>query len=111
MNNQSGTVLSTIDRLVGQFNLLNTMVDFIVTKIIPQTIAKACHSYHYCGSTRGSYCEYYHCEDDCKKIKHYHENIKYDNTYPFTCTDFKTCEEVGVCDWWEWDGTLCPAPC
>lgn len=102
--------LSTVDNFVIKLTPVNNLVQAVVSKIIPQTIARACHTGTYCGSAKGSYCGTYHCEDDCKKIKHYHTKIKYDNTPPQDCATFQTCEE-SACDWFSWDGSYCPAPC
>lgn len=112
MHPQAVLVLSSVDHWTSQLKPISKLVDFIVTKIAPQTNAKACHPTHYCGDGKGSPCNgYYHCEDDCRKIIHYHRKIYYDDTLPQNCLDKKSCEDPNICDWWTWEGAYCNPPC
>ncbi|GJM39939.1 MAG: hypothetical protein DHS20C20_02210 [Ardenticatenaceae bacterium] len=55
--------LQTIDNFTRKLGLINNLIDMIMRKILPKTIALAGDCGHHCGGTfRGDFC-HYSCEN------------------------------------------------
>ena len=112
MNTQSSTILTAVDSFVSRFDPINKLIDTIISKIAPHSIAKAvCQgNNHYCGSSRGAWCSWY-CGYDgytCRRYDVYHEIIKYDTTGTDCVYGTLTCDDG--CDYIVHTGISC-SPC
>jgi hypothetical protein len=101
MDPQGTTFLSTIDRVASSSKLINRAIEFLVSKISPQTTAKAvCQgNYHYCRSEKGNWC-YWYCNWDgstCRRYDVYDEVIYYDTTGSDCTSGVQTC--IDSCDY------------
>ncbi len=99
MNTITDSYLSGIDRLITKFVPVNVLVNFVVDKIAPKTVAKACHGgQSTCSTRRGGSC-YWGCSG-CLKLQWYDEIVTYGSSCQYTCTNH--------CAWYEFIPGCCP---
>lgn len=113
MISQEGTILSLMDRVITKSSPLINIIDFLASRILPKTNAKAgCQgNNYYCGSRQGPYC-YTECVFDgykCRQLPIYIELVKYDTTG--TDCQYGTNECDNGCNYWvTYTGDCGPCP-
>jgi len=113
MITQEGAVLSSVDSIVNKSSILINMIDFMASRILQKTNAKAgCHgNNHYCSSRAGSYC-YVECVFDgykCRLLPIYVEIVKYDTTGTDCKSGTQECDNG--CNYWvTYTGDCGPCP-
>jgi len=86
-------ILKIVDSQINKFNLVNSVIESVMKKVIPEATAAACGAY-YCYSQPGAFCHEYCWECEIQRV--WDEKKYYKNSPSGTC--FHAC--TASCDYY-----------